>query len=166
MYPSNSQHYLHKDGWFMSPIDFFFNTGNGKVLKKCVYVGEIWLWRKSSVVLIVFGKKSPIFLYHKIDFFFSGDDYSIWTIKKNYPYLNGNFCHLLTLKSSWYRWWTEVGIGCHPLNHHSEWFSFIHDVHQDLHLWQCFHNRDCMVFIQSCHKVRRIQITLVHTQST
>jgi hypothetical protein len=61
---SNSQHYLHKDGWFVSPIEFFFNTGNGKVLEKCVYVGEIWL-----DLLIAFGKKLPIFLHHKIDFF-------------------------------------------------------------------------------------------------
>jgi hypothetical protein len=49
----------------MSPIEKKFNTGNGKVLEKCVYVGEIWL-----DLLIVFGKKSPIFLHHKIEFFF------------------------------------------------------------------------------------------------
>jgi hypothetical protein len=48
----------------MGPIEFFFNIGNGKVLEKCVYVGEIWL-----NLLIVFRKKSTIFLHHKIDFF-------------------------------------------------------------------------------------------------
>jgi len=79
----------------MGPIEFFFNIGNGKVLEKCVYVREIWL-----NLLIFFQKKSTIFLHHKIFIFFCGDDYSKWTIKEIYPYLNDYFCHLLTLKSS------------------------------------------------------------------